>query len=179
MPTETPLKCSHWRSVLVPDSVLSLICDSVIRNSHGPASRGCQCLLCVLQEPFCMECWKAGVASLRKESFYTLKIYFFNLFLSPFCSAAMQVLQGSHAISSLCLYKWDSQRVCCYCELSWEEKCKSKKVDFADVYLWLLVIFQKRLKNLFWGWIKPAAVVEEVIEAVALGDIPFQGFNPN
>lgn len=44
--------------------------------------------------------------------------------------------------------------------------------------LWLLIILQKRLKNMFGGCIKPAAVVEAVIVVTSLEDIPFQGFNP-
>lgn len=39
-------------------------------------------------------------------------------FLNLLCSAAVQVLEGSHGISSLCVHKRACHRVCCYCELS-------------------------------------------------------------
>lgn len=45
--------------------------------------------------------------------------------------------------------------------------------------LWLLIILQKRLKNVFRDWIKPTAVVKGVIVVASLEDIPFQSFNPN
>lgn len=57
-------------------------------------------------------------------------------FLNLFCSAAVQVLEGSHGISSLCVYKRACHRVCCFCELSWKEKSKSKKVDVAGTCIW-------------------------------------------
>lgn len=47
------------------------------------------------------------------------------------------------------------------------------------MYVWLLIILQKRLKNVSGGYIKPAAVVEGVIVVASLEDIPCQGFNPN
>lgn len=176
MPTGTPLKWSCGRSVHVPDSVLSLICDSVIWNSHGPTSWGSQCLLCVLQELSLWSVGRQGYLLWGRRASVLWQDTFLICFLYLFCSAAVQVLQGSCAVSSLCVYKRASQRVCCYCELTWKKKCKNKKVGFADVLSVATNYSTEKIEECIWGLDKTYCSCWRSHSGCILRRHPFSGF---